>query len=192
MPFWASTPELVAAAVAGEDQHPRRRPQGDRAEARQPGARAPGRRAPTRDRRGQPPQGPAQDRASRRPGGQQGGGQGHAHDLDLATFEVAFVKRKIEMSRRAAEAEIAGLQDTERRAALRVTEIESGIRQMTVTAPRTGTVIYVARAGGTRRRRWATVVGEGSAFLSFRTLRRWWRAARSRRRRRARWRWVNA
>jgi HlyD family secretion protein len=65
-------------------------------------------------------------------------------DLALAEREVTFVTEKIEMSRRAAEAEIAGLQDTARRAALRVAEIESDIREMNVKAPRAGTVIYVS------------------------------------------------
>ena len=65
-------------------------------------------------------------------------------DLELFEKEVAHVTRRLVTSQAAANAEIAALRDTERRATLRVTEIEGGIERMTVTSPREGTVTYVS------------------------------------------------
>ena len=65
-------------------------------------------------------------------------------DLDLATREIAYLEEKMESERRAADAEMASLEDKRDRADQRVREIQDAIRRMTVTAPRDGTVIYVS------------------------------------------------
>lgn len=64
-------------------------------------------------------------------------------DLRLAEEEVEALDRRMAMTRQAAEGEISALTDTERRAAVRLAALESGIGRMTVTAPRDGTVIFV-------------------------------------------------
>ncbi len=67
-----------------------------------------------------------------------------ALDREQATKEEAYLKEKEANDRKAAEAEISRLREIERRAAGRVTEIGDAIARMTVTAPRGGTVIYIA------------------------------------------------
>ncbi len=64
-------------------------------------------------------------------------------DRDQAAKEVAYLKEKAEKDRQAAEAEITKLREIEQRAAARVLEIGDAIGRMNVTAPRSGTVIYV-------------------------------------------------
>ena len=64
-------------------------------------------------------------------------------DREQASRDVAHLKESARGRRLAAEAEIAGLREVERRAAARVLEIQDAIGRLTVTAPRAGTVIYV-------------------------------------------------
>jgi HlyD family secretion protein len=65
-------------------------------------------------------------------------------DFQLATREVEYLKRRNQALERAAEAEIRALETRRKRALDRVSEIESGIREMMVRAPREGTVVYLA------------------------------------------------
>lgn len=64
-------------------------------------------------------------------------------DLDLARREIAWVARRREAARRAADSERASLRERSERAASRVREIQDRIRQMTVPAPRDGTLVYL-------------------------------------------------
>ncbi len=65
-------------------------------------------------------------------------------ELELAEIEVATLKRRIEAARRAAEAELKGLQGGLRKAEIDVERIEAAIGRMTRTAPRDGVVTYIA------------------------------------------------
>jgi HlyD family secretion protein len=67
-----------------------------------------------------------------------------ALDREQAAKEVEYLKEKQASDRKAAGAEISRFREVERRAAGRVAEIEDAIARMTVTAPRGGTVVYVA------------------------------------------------
>ena len=64
-------------------------------------------------------------------------------DLDLTVKELAWIDRRKDSARRSAGAELSSLKSRCERAAARVGEIEDRIRQMTVPAPRDGTVIYL-------------------------------------------------
>lgn len=66
-----------------------------------------------------------------------------ALDLSVARMEVDSLKRQIESARAAGASRRAALVAQRNRAEGRVREIQSSIEQMTVTAPRAGTVIYV-------------------------------------------------
>lgn len=63
-------------------------------------------------------------------------------DLDLAQREVSYLEKRLALRVREAEAEISALRNKRDRAASRVREVEETIRQMVVTAPRSGTVVY--------------------------------------------------
>jgi HlyD family secretion protein len=63
-------------------------------------------------------------------------------DLDLAQREVSYLEKRLALRVREAEAEISALRNQRDRAASRVREVEDTIRQMVVTAPRSGTVVY--------------------------------------------------
>ncbi|HEY0780853.1 MAG TPA: efflux RND transporter periplasmic adaptor subunit, partial [Thermoanaerobaculia bacterium] len=65
-------------------------------------------------------------------------------DLALATNEIAYLKDKLRLGRQEGEAGLRALADKRDRAASRVAEAQRAIAQMTVTAPRDGTVIYIA------------------------------------------------
>ena len=67
-----------------------------------------------------------------------------ALERDQAAREVRYLKEKEANDRKGADAEISRLREIERRAAGRVVTIQDGISRMTVTAPRAGTVIYIA------------------------------------------------
>jgi multidrug efflux pump subunit AcrA (membrane-fusion protein) len=73
-------------------------------------------------------------------------------DLALAEGEIAYLTRRLELLRRQARAELDSLAGRRDRAALRVREIEQQIAQMTVRAPRPGTVIYLADWQGTKKK----------------------------------------
>lgn len=63
-------------------------------------------------------------------------------DLDLAQREVSYLEKRLALRVRESEAEISALRNKRDRAASRVREVEETIRQMVVTAPRSGTVVY--------------------------------------------------
>jgi HlyD family secretion protein len=65
-------------------------------------------------------------------------------DLELAQREIAYLESRLSLQVREAEAEIAALRNRRDRAAERVRQAEDAIRQMTVLAPRDGTVIYLS------------------------------------------------
>jgi multidrug efflux pump subunit AcrA (membrane-fusion protein) len=65
-------------------------------------------------------------------------------DLDLADREIAYLEKRLKLQQSQAMAEVGSLRDKRDRAAARVGEVESSIRQMTVVAPRAGTVVYVS------------------------------------------------
>lgn len=73
-------------------------------------------------------------------------------DTELATKKVAYLERKADFDRREGKAEQAALEEKRNRAAGRVEEIRGYIRRMTVTAPRAGTVIYVANSRGDKKK----------------------------------------
>ncbi len=65
-------------------------------------------------------------------------------ELEEAEREIAFVRAAVAGAARADEAELASLRDQHDAADRRVREIREAIEQMTVRAPRDGTVIYTA------------------------------------------------
>jgi multidrug resistance efflux pump len=65
-------------------------------------------------------------------------------DRRVAAAEVASLARRLELEKRAGQAELAGLAEKRRRAAERVAEMEGFLERMTVRAPRAGTVIYAS------------------------------------------------
>lgn len=73
-------------------------------------------------------------------------------DLELARREVAHLERKLELEEERARAEMAALVEKRDRAAARVGEIQEHLRRMNVTAPREGTVIYVANWQGEKKK----------------------------------------
>jgi HlyD family secretion protein len=64
-------------------------------------------------------------------------------DFALSQREVADIRARIDALDRAARAEILLLESKQQRAAAIVTRTENAIQQMTVLAPRNGTVVYV-------------------------------------------------
>jgi biotin carboxyl carrier protein len=71
-------------------------------------------------------------------------------DHAVAAEEVASLAARIDLERRAGEAELASLAEKRRRAAVRVEEIQTYVDRMTVRAPRDGTVIYESDWQGTK------------------------------------------
>jgi len=69
-------------------------------------------------------------------------------DLRLAEIEVESVKMQIEASQQAGAAQRSVLEGNRVRAERNVSEIEQTMEQMTLLAPRSGTVIYVANRQG--------------------------------------------
>jgi len=72
-------------------------------------------------------------------------------DQRLAEIEVQSVLAQIAAARQAGEAQRAVLEGNRTRAERNVSEIEATIGQMTITAPRSGTVIYVADRQGQKK-----------------------------------------
>jgi len=72
-------------------------------------------------------------------------------DLQLAEIEVQSVLAQIDAAVQAGEAQRAVLEGNRTRAERNVVEIEATIEQMTVLAPRSGTVIYVADRQGQKK-----------------------------------------
>jgi HlyD family secretion protein len=73
-------------------------------------------------------------------------------DQRLAEIEVQSVLAQIEAAKQAGEAQRAVLEGNRTRAERNVSEIEATIEQMTITAPRSGTVIYVADRQGQKKK----------------------------------------
>lgn len=73
-------------------------------------------------------------------------------DLRLAEIEVESVKLQIEAAERSGQAQRSVLEGNQARAERYVREIEETIGQMTVLAPRSGTVIYVADRRGEKKK----------------------------------------
>lgn len=71
---------------------------------------------------------------------------------DLATKEVRYLEQRNEALDRAAEAEIRALETKRRRALDRVGQIHKGIAEMSVRAPRGGTVVYVSDRRGQKKK----------------------------------------
>ncbi len=69
---------------------------------------------------------------------------GSRADLALARRETAYLESRLALQGKEAGAEVAALRNKRDRAAERVREAEEAIRQMTVLAPRDGTVIYLS------------------------------------------------
>lgn len=67
-------------------------------------------------------------------------------DVELAEKEVESLRGQMEAERRVGESQLAVLQARKDRADRQVREIEDGMEQMTVKAPRAGTVIYVTNS----------------------------------------------
>lgn len=63
-------------------------------------------------------------------------------DFRLAGEEIEYLRERLELMDRQARAEIGSLEDRRDQAASRVSELESQIERMQVTAPRGGIVIY--------------------------------------------------
>lgn len=72
-------------------------------------------------------------------------------DLELAQLNVAHVERKAKASARADAAEVRRWSSRRDRAQQRVEEITASIAQMTVAAPRAGTVIYPSNWQGEKK-----------------------------------------
>ncbi len=73
-------------------------------------------------------------------------------DYELAKRQVATSKERIASLERAANAQIALLESKQKRAAAIVAETQSAIRQMTITAPRNGTIVYVTNWRGDKKK----------------------------------------
>ncbi len=73
-------------------------------------------------------------------------------DLDLARREVAYLKDRLRLEAVAGSTETEALARKRDRAAVRVQEMEDAIQRMTVTAPRAGTVVYVATDEGEKKK----------------------------------------
>jgi multidrug efflux pump subunit AcrA (membrane-fusion protein) len=73
-------------------------------------------------------------------------------DLRLAEIEVESVKQQIKAAEQSARAQRAVLEGNRARAERNVAEIEQTMDQLTVLAPRSGTVIYVADRQGQKKK----------------------------------------
>ena len=73
-------------------------------------------------------------------------------DLDLARREVAYLKNRLRLDAVQNGTETEAVARKRDRAAVRVQEMEDAVRRMTVTAPRSGTVVYVATDEGEKKK----------------------------------------
>jgi multidrug resistance efflux pump len=73
-------------------------------------------------------------------------------DLALARREVAYLKNRLHLEAVEGATEVDALARKRDRAAVRVQEMEGAIGRMTVTAPRAGTVVYVASEEGEKKK----------------------------------------
>jgi HlyD family secretion protein len=73
-------------------------------------------------------------------------------DFALAKRTVATIRDRIAALERAANAQIALLESKQKRAAAIVAETQSAIQQMTIKAPRNGTIVYVTNWRGDKKK----------------------------------------
>ncbi|PYQ51691.1 MAG: hypothetical protein DMF59_07055 [Acidobacteria bacterium] len=73
-------------------------------------------------------------------------------DYNLAKRRVATIRNRIASLERAAAAQIALLESKQKRAATIVAETQSAIQQMTIKAPRNGTIVYVTNWRGDKKK----------------------------------------
>jgi HlyD family secretion protein len=73
-------------------------------------------------------------------------------DLALAGREVAYLKNRLHLEAVEGATEVDALARKRDRAAVRVKEMENDVGRMTVTAPRAGTVVYVATDEGEKKK----------------------------------------
>jgi HlyD family secretion protein len=73
-------------------------------------------------------------------------------DLDLARREVAYLKDRLRLEAVQNGTEAEALARKRDRAAVRVKDMEEAVRRMTVTAPRAGTVVYIATDEGEKKK----------------------------------------
>jgi HlyD family secretion protein len=73
-------------------------------------------------------------------------------DHNLAKRKVATIRDRITALERAAHAQIALLESKQARAAAIVAETQSSIQQMTIKAPRNGTIVYVTNWRGDKKK----------------------------------------
>jgi len=73
-------------------------------------------------------------------------------DLALANREIVYLRERLRLQTLQGSAEIAAQAKRRDRAAARVREMEDAIRRLTVTAPRPGTVVYVANDQGEKKK----------------------------------------
>lgn len=73
-------------------------------------------------------------------------------DLELATAKVAYLRRKGEARQRSEQAELERWRSQRDRAEGRVTDMTAAIAQLTVPAPRAGTVIYETSWQGEKKK----------------------------------------
>lgn len=73
-------------------------------------------------------------------------------DYELSKLQVSTSRDRIASLERAAQAQIALLESKQQRAAAIVGETQSAIQQMTITAPRNGTIIYVTNWRGDKKK----------------------------------------
>jgi HlyD family secretion protein len=73
-------------------------------------------------------------------------------DLDLARREVAYLKDRLRLESVQSGTETEALARKRKRATVRVQEMEEAVQRMTVTAPRAGTVVYIATDEGEKKK----------------------------------------
>lgn len=73
-------------------------------------------------------------------------------DLELARTEIEHLEKRLAASELSGEAALDVMRARKTRAEQQVNEIEDGIGRMTVVAPRAGTIIYVSRGRGEKKK----------------------------------------
>ena len=73
-------------------------------------------------------------------------------DLDIARREVAYLKGRLHLEAVEGATEVDALARKRDRAAIRVKDMEAAVTSMTVTAPRGGTVVYIATDDGEKKK----------------------------------------
>jgi len=73
-------------------------------------------------------------------------------DRDLAAHEVTSLEQRLDLERRAGDAQVTALREKRDRAEQRVAEMQEYIERMTVKAARAGTVIYVTDWRGDKKK----------------------------------------